>query len=248
MLRFRLYDADVAITRSTVWAVVAPLLAITFAALSEVLKVLLAPYFSDGVSLAVAGVLTASLIQPVGDQIKKVVERWSRSHLIALATDLPAAVRDMEEAADLPRMLTHVCRATAPALRVEAVSVVVANDREGWSIGAHHGLPAAPTRAWLAGEPPLRDLVTSTDPTDPLFPLRIPLIARPDGTERAIGWLLIGRRPDGSIPDKGAIATLEGLAPTIGHALLAMQARSTRMATLAASLRKIIRAQRADIA
>jgi len=246
LLRFRLYDADVAITRSTVWVVVAPFLAIVFAALAEVLKVLLTPYFSsDGMSLAVAGVLTASLVQPVGERVKKVVERWSRAHLIALASDLPAAVRDMEEAADLPRMLEHVCRAAASALRAEAVSVAMLGEREGgeWTIGAHHGLSSAAARSWLAGHPPLNGLVTSINRDDPLFPLCFPLIAWPDGAQQAIGWMLVGRRPDSSIPDKGAIETLEGIAPTIGHALLAIQARNWRMATLAASLRKIAQGQ-----
>jgi hypothetical protein len=48
--------------------------------------------------------------------------------------------------------------------------------------------------------------------------------------------MLFGRRPDGSIPDRGAIETLEGLAPSIAHALLAITARDRRMKALAASL------------
>lgn len=242
LLRYRLYDADVAITRSAVWVVVAPLLAIVFAATTEVIKALLTPFFSsDGVSLAVAGVLTASLIQPVGERVKTMVERWSRAPLITLASDLPAALRDMEAAADLAPMLEHVCRAAAPAVRAEAALVAVPGGREGWSIGAHFGLAAAAARSWLAGHGPPDGLTTSTDGDDPMFPLRVPLIARPDGTPKTIGWLLVGRRPDGSIPDKGAIETLEGLAPTIGHAILAIQARDRRTATLAASIDEIAR-------
>lgn len=234
LLRYRLYDADIAITRSSVWIVVAPSLAIVFGSISEVLKVLLTPIFSnDGVSLAIAGVLTAAMVQPLGDRVRRIVERWSRAPLIALAEDLPAAVRDMEEAADLPRMLDYVCRTTAPALRTTAVAIAVTIGPGEWTIDARHEVTAASADRWLAEYQPPADVASVVDRGDALFPLRIPLIARPDGNKQAIGWLLIGRRPDGTVPDKGAIETLEGIAPAIGHALLTINARDRRMAAVA---------------
>ena len=215
LLRFRLYDADVAITRSAVWVVAAPLLAILFGAVVEVAKVVLTPYFpSDGIALAIAGVLTASVIQPVGDRVRAVVERWSRANLIALAKELPQAVHDMEETADASRMMEHVCHAAAPAVRAERIALATCLDGEGgsWTIGAHQGISRQEVGEWLSGNEPPEALETAYDRTDPLLPLRVPLVARPDGEPRAIGWMLIGRRPDGSIPDSGAIAMLEEIA------------------------------------
>jgi hypothetical protein len=241
LLRFRLYDADVAITRSAVWLVAAPLLAILFGAIVEVTKAVLTPYFpSDGIALAIAGVLTASVVQPLGERVRAVVERWSRSSLIALADELPQAVRDLEETADSNRMMAYVCRAAAPAVRADRVAIATCRDqtRGAWAAGAQHGLTADEVGAWLAGNPPAATLETVVDRTDPLLPLRLPLVARPDGEPRVIGWMLVGRRPDGSIPDSGAIAMLEQVAPAIGHALLAITARERRMEVLTASLQR----------
>jgi hypothetical protein len=239
LLRFRLYDADVAITRSAVWLVAAPLLAILFGAVVEVAKVLLTPYFpSDGIALAIAGVLTASVVQPVGERVKAVVERWSRAQLITLAQELPQAVRDMEESADALRMMEHVCRAAAPALRVDRVVIAscLGGEDGRWGLVAHHGIAGDALGSWLAENAAGTALETLADRSDPLLPLRLPLVARPDGEPRAIGWMLVGRRPDGSIPDRGAITILEQVAPAIGHALLAITAREERFEALANAL------------
>lgn len=231
LLRFRLYDADVAITRSTVWAIAAPLLAIVFGMLTEVLKVLLAPIFpNDTVALAIAGVLTASLIQPIGDRLKQTVERWSRARLMALADDLPVAVQDMAENDDCPRMLAHVCKVTAPAVQAAVVAIALRPEHASgaWSMFACYGLDPDDARFWLDANAPGVGLAVTTNRMEPLFPLAIPLIARPDGEREAIGWMLVGRRPDGSIPDRGAIAALEGVSPAIGHAILAIAANARR--------------------
>ncbi|MDB5719731.1 MAG: hypothetical protein JWP15_349, partial [Alphaproteobacteria bacterium] len=152
---------------------------------------------------------------------------------------LPQAVHDMEETADASRMMEHVCRAAAPAVRAERIALATCLDEEGgsWTIGAHQGISRQEVGEWLSGNEPPAALETAYERTDFLLPLRVPLVARPDGEPRAIGWMLIGRRPDGSIPDSGAIAMLEEIAPAVGHALLAITARERRMAALARSLR-----------
>ena len=59
--------------------------------------------------------------------------------------------------------------------------------------------------------------------------LIVPIVARPDGAAETIACLIVGRRPDGSVPDKGAIATLAAVTPAIGHAILAIAANKRRM-------------------
>lgn len=65
---------------------------------------------------------------------------------------------------------------------------------------------------------------------DPLFPLRVPLIARPAGEPEAIAWLLVGSRPDGTVQDRDARAVLAEIAPALGRALHVIAARRRRFA------------------
>ena len=126
LLRYRLYDADAAITRSAVWAIAAPLLAFFFAATIEVLKVALGPVLgNDMVVVPSAGALTAMLIAPVGSWIERRVELWSRRDLIALSRELPAAASDLSENDDAAMLLDHACRAVTRTMKARAAAIAV---------------------------------------------------------------------------------------------------------------------------
>ena len=150
LLRYRLYDADAAITRSAVWAIAAPLLAFFFAATIEVLKVALGPVLgNDMVVVPSAGALTAMLIAPVGSWIERRVELWSRRDLIALSRELPAAARDLSENDDAAMLLDHACRAVARTMKARAAAIAVL-DGGRWAAGAVTGAAPEEVEAWLA--------------------------------------------------------------------------------------------------
>lgn len=233
LLRYRLYDADAAITRSAVWAIAAPLLAFFFTATIEVLKVALGPVLgNDMVVVPSAGALTAMLIAPVGSWIERRVELWSRRDLIALSRDLPAAASDLSENDDAAMLLDHACRAVARAMKAKVAAIVV-REGEAWTVGAALGVTADEVGAWL----PDAGLAEGTAPVsvvrwDRLFPLRVALIARPAGEPEAIAWLLVGPRPDGTVQDRDARAVLAEIAPALGRALHVISARRRRFAAL----------------
>ncbi|MGQ0661534.1 hypothetical protein [Sphingosinicella sp.] len=233
LLRYRLYDADAAITRSAVWAIAAPLLAFFFTATIEVLKVALGPVLgNDMVVVPSAGALTAMLIAPVGSWIERRVELWSRRDLIALSRELPAAASDLSENDDAGLLLGHACRAVGLTMKARATAIAVRGEA-GWAAGALFGVGAGEVGSWLAAAalPQQPDaVVVARD--DPLFPVRVALIARPAGEPEAIAWLLVGPRPDGSIQDRDARAVLAEIAPSLGRALHVIAARQRRFATL----------------
>jgi hypothetical protein len=76
VLRYRLYDIDVVIRRTLVYAVLAGLLAVAYGGSVLLLSALLAPLTSQN-SLAVAGstLLVAALFQPVRGRVKSIVDR-----------------------------------------------------------------------------------------------------------------------------------------------------------------------------
>lgn len=233
LLRYRLYDADAAITRSAVWAIAAPLLAFFFAATIEVLKVALGPVFgNDMVIVPSAGALTAMLIAPLGSWIERRVESWSRRDLIALSRELPAAASDLSENDDAGLLLDHASRAVARAMKARDAAILVRSG-PGWAPGASTGVPAKQVAAWLAGAA-LPEVAPELNVVrgDPLFPLRVPLIARPAGEPEAIAWLLVGPRPDGTVQDRDARAVLAEVAPALGRALHVISARRRRFAAL----------------
>ena len=80
------------------------------------------------------------------------------------------------------------------------------------------------------------------EPSDRLFPLRVPLVPSSDD-EEPIGYLLVGPRPDGSIPSKDEQKALAGVSEPIARAIrtvIKREAREQKVAELiAANARRI---------
>ena len=237
LLRYRLYDADVVITRSAVWVAATPAIAFIFAALVEVLKQFAGPLFGNDFLLTpIAGVVTAMSIQPIAKWTERTIEAWSRRDLLALKKDLPAAVRDLREIDDRDRLLAYVCGTVRPAMRAQGVAIVV-YEGEGLILGHKVGNTDDEINVWLSQSDLAPNRVDiDIDRGDTLFPIRIPLTARPMGDNQTIAWLLLGPRPDGSIQDKDARDTLVEAAPEIGHALHVISARRERNQAIVAGL------------
>lgn len=239
LLRYRLYDTDVVITRSLVWIVAAPVLAVFFGVATEVLKSALDVLLGgDTMAVTVAGVLTALMIGPVNKAVEKRVEGWSRRQLIALETDLPLAARDLQESDEDGQLLDYACRRVRTALSASEVVALVARDgTAGWTVAAAADDGREMMDGWLAATP-LDPSSTAAiiDRDDIRFPFRVPLVARPSGEPQALGWLLIGPRPDGSVQDRPARAAVAGLSTVLGHALLVIAASERRRADLLAEI------------
>ena len=65
------------------------------------------------------------------------------------------------------------------------------------------------------------------EPTDKLFPIRVPLIPSSDD-EEPIGYLLVGPRPDGSIPSRDEQKALAEVRESIARAIRTVIKREAR--------------------
>jgi hypothetical protein len=65
------------------------------------------------------------------------------------------------------------------------------------------------------------------EPTDKLFPIRVPLIPSSD-KEEPIGYLLVGPRPDGSIPSRDEQKALKEVQESIARAIRTVIKREAR--------------------
>jgi hypothetical protein len=75
------------------------------------------------------------------------------------------------------------------------------------------------------------------EPTDKLFPIRVPLVPSSDN-EEPIGYLLVGPRPDGSIPSRDEQKALREVQESIARAIrtvIKREARELQVAELIAS-------------
>src|SRR5207237_5999178 len=65
------------------------------------------------------------------------------------------------------------------------------------------------------------------EPTDKLFPIRVPLVPSSDN-EEPIGYLLVGPRPDGSIPSRDEQKALAEVQESIARAVRTVIKREVR--------------------
>jgi hypothetical protein len=85
-----------------------------------------------------------------------------------------------------------------------------------------------------------KDLCESSDRQ---FPLRVPLIPSSDRDEEPMGYILVGPRPDGSIPSKEEQKALAGVSEAIARAIrtvIKREAREEKVAELIESNRQRI--------
>jgi hypothetical protein len=76
------------------------------------------------------------------------------------------------------------------------------------------------------------------EPHDKLFPIRVPLVPSSDKQDEAIGYLLVGPRPDASIPSRDEQKALAEVSEAIARAIrtvIKREARELQIAELIAA-------------
>ena len=225
LLRFRLYDAESAISRSIAYGALTLALLAVFAGSEKVIEILGEEYFGEHLGALAGGLgaaVAAVMMVPMHHRVTGWAERRFQGNLVHLRKGLPMLVGDMRETA-IPEALADAVlvrieqgvRATHGAI-VAGGEVIDARDVD---VGA--------VRAWLArGEEPHDGTGgLSADRSDTLFPLRVPLHA--DGVG-LVGWLLLGPRPDGSFYGKDEREALLEIADPAARALAISRERHAR--------------------
>jgi hypothetical protein len=214
LLRYRLYDAEAAISRSAVIATLTLALLAIFTATEKAIETFGQDYFGSslgGMAGGFAAALAAVLVAPLHHLLTRWSENRFQKDLIDLRRKLPALVADLRETSTTPELAGQVLQRAAGILRATCGAVTAAGE-----VVAVHDVAPKRLEDWCASWAPATDTGHDIDPEDPLFPVRIALDS--EGTGR-IGWLLLGRRPDGSLYGKDEREVLSEIADPIARAL-----------------------------
>jgi hypothetical protein len=224
LLRFRLYDAEVAISRSANFALITLSVAAIFAAAQDVLKQIVYNYSGNTNSegpIIFAAALATMLVNPIQERIQKWSERKFQHNLFILRDDLPESVRDLRETASLDELLADILRRIEQGIRSVRSAIIV-----GGRVLEARDVTTAEVDDWRASnEGFANDLC---EPKDRTFPLRIALVPSSEKNEEPIGFILVGPRPDGSIPSKEEQKALDGVSETIARAIRTVIKREER--------------------
>jgi hypothetical protein len=228
MLRYRLYDADVAISRSASYAALTAGLIALFAACETIIQAFSQRFLGDNAGLWASGIaaaLAAGVLAPLHQRVGDWTERRFRKGLAALERDLPREVGDLAETSQLERLASHVLARIESAINTSRSAIIMGPD----VCAARHTTQLSVER-WLVG----RDLSGTSDiecdPADQDFPLRIRLSLEGAGT---IGWILIGARPDASLPGGDDRDALSRITNPVARAAFVLRRRRQRISQTA---------------
>ncbi|HUP68095.1 MAG TPA: hypothetical protein VM145_07790 [Sphingomicrobium sp.] len=224
LLRFRLYDAEIVISRSANFALIALAVAAIFAGAADALKQVVYNYYGNSGSegpVVIAAALATVLINPIQERIHNWSERKFQKNLFLLRDDLPEIIRDMRETATLEEMLEEILLRIELGVRaVRSVAIV------GGRVLRTHDVTVPEVEEWRSlNQGFSRDLC---EPSDRMFPLRVALIPSSDRDEEPMGYILVGPRPDGSIPSKEEQKALRDVSEAIARAIRTVIKREER--------------------
>src|SRR4029078_7116206 len=111
LLRYRLYDAEVVISRSANLALITLAVSALFAAAADALKQVIYNFYGNTNSegpVVIAAAIATVFINPIQERIQRWSENRFQKNLVFLRDDLPERVRDMRETASLEEMLDEI--------------------------------------------------------------------------------------------------------------------------------------------
>lgn len=213
LIRYRLYDAEAVISRTASIAIVTLSIVAVFAGVMEGIITGMQTIYPDAeMEAAMAGAIVATvLIHPLHQRVEKWTERRFQKSLVDIRENLPELMRDTRDSASLDEFLEDVLTRIVKAVHATRAAVIL--DRE---VRKTIGATSADVLRWFVAFQPKEDRhVLDCVPEDHTFPLRLEI----ETTTGAFGWLLIGPRPDGSIPGKDEQEALENIAMTLARSI-----------------------------
>ncbi|HYJ83291.1 MAG TPA: hypothetical protein VEW26_10680 [Allosphingosinicella sp.] len=223
LLRYRLYDAEVAISRSASFALIALILAGIFAATMEGVKEVILRFFGrDAGSIApiVGAALSTVMINPIYERVQGWAERRFHRKLAEMRRDLPDCLRDLRHFATLAELVEEILERISAGVRSARLALVL----DG-KVAGSRGTTAAEVEAWLERTALDPACSSGVETGDSFFPLRRPL-SLDDGT--CLGWILLGPHPDRSRLSTAELDALDELAGPVARAVRVVQARRAR--------------------
>ena len=227
LLRYRLYDAEIVIGRSVNFAVITLGVAAIFAAAADAVKQFIYNYSGNTNSqgpIIFAAALATIMVNPIQERVQRWSERKFQKNLFLLRNDLPQSVRDMRETASLDEMIGEILAQVDRGVRAVRAAMIV----NGCVLNVR-GLGTDEVESWRTSVFAQDYRSDICEPSDKLFPIRVPLVPS-SGDEEPIGFLLVGPRPDGSLPSRAEQNALAEVSEEIARAIRTVIKREAREA------------------
>ncbi|MCL6729749.1 hypothetical protein [Sphingomonas hankyongi] len=211
LLRYRLFDAETAISRSAALAVLTLAIVATFAGTEASIEWIGQQYFGMGIgniSAAMAAAVAAVILNPLHNRISDWAEHRFQRDLVTLKRDLPELLVELSGRASTRELGTMALPRIRRAMHASRVALIVHG-----KVAAVDGIDLRSVRSWA------RSAVTQ-EPRVPgdVFPTRIEL-NEPNGEISAC--LALGPRPDGTVQAKDELAAIAAIAPNLRRAIAA---------------------------
>lgn len=218
ILRHRLYDADLAISRSVSAGALTLAVVSIFAGAEKAIEVFGEQYLGGSLGNmagALAAGLAAAVILPLHNGLSRWSEKRFQGALARMRKHLPHDMDEMRDA-DTVACLSKTAMLHAMAGVRASGGAVLVREGDDWAVAAQNQ-PGA-----VAWRPEVDEVGLNLDRRDPVWPLRLAL---PAGGGTVAGWLLLGPRPDGTLPGKDEREALESIAEPVGRAIRVAQRR-----------------------
>jgi hypothetical protein len=222
--------------------------AAVFAGTADGLKQIIYNYYGNTTSegpVIFAAALSTVLVNPIQERVQRWSERRFQKNLFLLRDDLPEVARDMRETASLGEMLDEILARVDRGVRAIRSAAIV----NGCVLRAR-GPSVDEVEQWRATTFAQDYKSDICEPSDRQFPIRVPLVPSSDD-EEPIGYLLVGPRPDGSIPSRDEQKALKEVSESVARAIrtvIKREAREQEVAELIADNARRIEALEALLA
>jgi hypothetical protein len=225
LVRYRLYDAEFIISKSANVALITLGVGAVFAGVADGLKQIVVNYYGDNSSegpIIFAAALATVLVNPIQERVQRWSERRFQKNLFLLREDLPEVVRDMRETASLGDMLDEILARADRGVRAVRSAMIV----NGCVLRAR-GVSVEEVESWRTTSFAQDYKSDICEASDRLFPIRVPLVPSSD-REEPIGYLLVGPRPDGSIPSHDEQKALKEVSEAVARGIRTVIKREAR--------------------
>src|SRR3954453_11225407 len=225
LVRYRLYDAEFVISRSANVALITLAVAAIFAGAADGFKEIVINYSGNADSegpIIFAAALSTVLVNPIQERVQRWSVRRFQKNLFLLRDDLPEVAGDMRETASLGEMLDEILARVDRGVRAGRSGAMV-----NGCVLCSRGLSVDEVEVWRTSRFAQDYKSDICEPTDKLFPIRVPLVPSSDN-EEPIGYLLVGPRPDGSIPSRDEQKALREVQESIARAIRTVIKREAR--------------------
>ena len=235
LLRYRLYDAEVVISRSANFALITIMIGGIFAGANEAVKVFVQSLYGDSASQT-PGIFAAAVATVAVTPLYEKIQNWSakkfQRNLYLLRDDLPECVRDLRETATTKELIEEVLTRIERGVRAVRSAAIINGE-----VMNTRGVAAQEVEEWRKTSEGQSLEEDSAESQDRLFPVRLPLIPSSDDVA-PIGYILVGPRPDGTIASKDEQNALEEVSESIARGVrnvIKREARERQVADLISS-------------